>query len=473
MKIVGMGVSNKPGDDGFSHLVESGYRAVIILEGQANMIPALRQAVPGIHISLRPEVGGAAWDPPAHGYSPESWAEKCIEIADRFQPDILVPWNESNLEWPSMFPNIFNVTRAQYANLANWADRFLVRWRELTVRPVAWPALAPGHQTDDGVLGSEVLAPIAIKFDRVDFHFYLVDDSEWWADRFTREFPFYRGAKAFAITEFNRPYNRNSAEDVSAYSQQIQRWVARVPNVFDGTPIESVLYFIENGNGFDDLISRDCQPLEATLKELAAAPKGGEGMKLVPRSNWPGYAIGPNRLDFLIVDDAGKLADPPRQGAATLIEAWPLSDDGLTTYITDAVSWDYDVLGDDVDDKLQFYWERQASDFNIPVNHPVMVHIRVQFIDLTAEHWNGAYGWEGDVIVIPGANPFPPPKPEGTTIPVPSDKPRPLSPYYDAIWKVLGDLDNLSKEIPDAALSALAIQGQEHIVDLKKAAGLQ
>lgn len=330
MAAFGICVSNKPGDLGFDQLKRIRPRYVVLMEGQAGAVKDIKRELPDCRIALRAEDSGRAWDPPAVGYSPEGYAADFAAFVEEHQPHIGIPWNEANIEWKSFFPDDTNCTPEQYQRFANWAAQFLRHYRRLTSIPIAWPAISPGHRTDDFEESSRILAPVAGLFDEEHWHFYYPDFSEWAGRRDRRELPFYAAnTKPKVVTECNRPFNRNDAADVQRMVEDTRRFYTEL-----GPYFTHICYFIENSDSFPELNSRGVGPLEDLFIQLAATPQEEPMPKPTSLTVTPLSAVVPGAT----ISVAGHASGIDGVGMLTARIALPTKPDGYAYGVDTVVS---------------------------------------------------------------------------------------------------------------------------------------
>jgi len=253
------------GDLGLDQWARFSPGAALVMEGQAGAIPDIRRALPTARVYLRVEMSGKAWDPIDAGVSPEEYGRYCAVLANAKRPDCLVPANEMNIEWRSLFSTP-DATAEQYRVLATYFDRLLAEYRRYSDVPIQFPANSPGHQEDDGILGGHILAPVAALYDELGLHTYWPkggQTNEWFGGRWQRLLDVYqpRPNQRVTITEFNR----EAAGDDDTLASEIAEWVASLsPRISD------VLWFIGDSpdQSFSRLTLRGREPLLATFERL-------------------------------------------------------------------------------------------------------------------------------------------------------------------------------------------------------------
>jgi hypothetical protein len=211
-------------------------------------------------------MAGKAWDPIAAQVSPEDYGRYCAWLANTHRPDCLIPANEPNIEWRSLF-NTPDSTPGQYQALAGYLDRVLAEYRRHSAVPIQFPANSPGHLEDDGPLGGQYLAPVAAKYDELGLHIYWPKGghtNEWYGGRWRRLFAVYRPKHRVVITEFNR----EAAGDDEALAAEVVEWVASLDR-----RITDACWFIGDSPdpAFHRLTLRGRQPLLSAFQRLNTA----------------------------------------------------------------------------------------------------------------------------------------------------------------------------------------------------------
>lgn len=413
--------------------------SVLVMEGQAGYIEAIRQRLPHARVYLRAELGGRAWDPPS-SMNAKEYAGLCADLANRYRPDCFIPWNEANIEWRSFGDPS---GKEGYVLLRDYARRFVDAYRALSSVPVAFPALSPGHQEDDGIMGGNILTYTANLFDEIHYHDYWTPYetgshlSEWYGLRSFRKNKAYNPQRPVVITEFNRIFNRNDGSDVENYLKEIREWrLSLPPNVTDA------LYFIADSPdaSFDTMAIKNNRRLVEGLRDINRDRSVMEYYNVDVAIVQPVPVVTPGGVSEVVIKVTKEDGSAPGNGVAIGRLMLPLkSEDPVDTYTSDPVYMPRDELREGMYDT--------TGDFTLVANIPEFTIDRAFTATLVVD-WYGREGTTGFSNTMGhGRGEFPitvGPRGTSTPIPVPAPTPVPVSgsidPHY--LFARLGDVNN-------------------------------
>lgn len=176
-----------------------------LLHLQMGVLPGLRRECPGALLHVRCYL--ANW----YATAPRGWAHECADIYRQNRPFTRhYTWgNEQDLRAESGGAvgagDGHEITVADYQAIHQWNTKFLDEWERIPDVQDAilhYPALAGGHQADDGLVGYNILRPGINRCRVLDVHLYpkideLVNDPWEGAARIDRVIDLFPGKPLF------------------------------------------------------------------------------------------------------------------------------------------------------------------------------------------------------------------------------------------------------------------------------------
>lgn len=448
MRPFGIHLQNKNGiaDDDIRRWASVKPGLVVITDNYWNLIPSLRQVIPGIKV-----IGRTITSPYGNSWNPDfgrmrEYGRWGAEQAERYDLDWWQPYNEPTVEWPG--GDAVWSSYEGYVKLAQFHEQlgqgFLATG---TQRGITSIPLSPGHRENDdlgwGYRGYDIMASALQIMDLFNTHIYWPDRGLHLHKDFGLRFPSQleaaRWTGLWAISEWNSPV-RDGDNDRRAIANEAREWLAECQKVpqFNG----AAWFLWRSGGDFDELQMHDNPFLIDVATDMNHTNAQETPMpNLFIQPIAPVAPGGRGTVEFSI--------DAEAPGLATVIVHLPRKPDD-TAYAIDPVTF----VGKNPFTTNRFTASVDIPQFDIP--GPMTATVQVNYIGfLGGSVYAPANVAEMTIDPNAGQGGGPPPITPG------------LPAQYDLVWQWAGDTFNAAEQVRDEPLKQAALNIQGHIRFLK------